>query len=71
MKSSTHNNKKLHLHKQAIASLSASSLDYIHGGQGEPRAWSTSIGKCSGIFCCDAHQAGSQPLHYPVGQVMG
>ncbi|PSK93281.1 hypothetical protein [Taibaiella chishuiensis] len=53
MKSTTYKKGKLHLHKQAIATLSVSSLDYIKGGNAEPRAWSTSIGRCTGVFCCD------------------
>ena len=46
---------KLHLSKQAIAALSSTGLENIKGGQARPMAWSTSIGKCSGIFCCDQY----------------
>lgn len=55
MKLKTYTKGKLYLTKQAIVTLSVTGLDYIKGGQGTAQAWSTSIGKCSGLFCCDQH----------------
>ncbi len=45
------------------------SLDYIKGGNAEPRAWSTSIGRCTGIFCCDLDDAIAPVDKTPVHQV--
>ena len=55
MKLNTYNKGKLYLSKQAIATLSTAGLNDIKGGQHDARAWSTSIGKCTGVFCCDQH----------------
>ena len=69
MKSTTYKKGKLHLHKQAIATLSMASLDYIKGGNAEPRAWTTSIGRCTGLFCCDLDDATAPADKTPVRQV--
>ncbi len=53
MKSTTYKKGKLHLSKQAIVTLSATGLREIKGGQAGAIAWSTSIGNCTGLFCCD------------------
>lgn len=48
------NKSKLQLKKKAVSNLSNADLNSIKGGAEE--AWTTSIGKCTGILCCGETQ---------------
>lgn len=43
-------NEKLRLKKKAIANLSKPDMAQVQGGEA---AFTTSYGKCTGIFCCN------------------
>lgn len=46
-------NEKLRLKKHAIANLSKPDMAQVQGGEA---AFTTSYGKCTGIFCCNRLQ---------------